>query len=79
MLVVAAALSGGVKRPDSRNDLALDMRTRDEAEGERSITGSSRRDDVFGMSVREHSAHQLQVPQLCHLEVSFAQRKQPVS
>jgi hypothetical protein len=35
--------SGGVYRPDSRNDLALDMRSSDEADGDKRMIGSGRR------------------------------------
>lgn len=38
--------SGGMKTPSWRKDLMLDMRMRDEAEGERRIIGSGRREDA---------------------------------
>lgn len=37
-----AELSAGTNRPPSRKDLMLDMRRRDEAEGERRMMGSGR-------------------------------------
>jgi hypothetical protein len=44
---VAVDESAGVKRPLSRNDLILDIRSREEAEGERRMIGSGRRTGAF--------------------------------
>lgn len=44
----ARALSGGMYVPVSRNDLMLDMRKREEAEGESKMIGSGRRMGFFG-------------------------------
>ncbi len=49
----AKALSGGMYVPLSRNDLMLDMRRRDEAEGERRMIGSGRRDGFLGRETRD--------------------------
>lgn len=40
MLAVEPLASGGMNLPSSRNDRALDMRSRDEADGERRMMGS---------------------------------------
>ncbi len=40
--------SGGVYTPPSRNDLILDIRKSDDAEGDSKMMGSGRRDEAFG-------------------------------
>lgn len=45
---LAAVGAGGAYVPDSRKGLMLDMRRREEAEGERRMMGSGRRDGFFG-------------------------------
>jgi len=47
-LDVAMDESGGVYMPDSRNDLMFDMRSKEEADGDRSMIGSGRRAEAFG-------------------------------
>lgn len=47
----ALALSAGTNWPPSRNDLMLDMRRREEAEGDRRMMGSGRL--LFGLSASD--------------------------
>jgi hypothetical protein len=44
--------SVGTYVPLSRNDLMFDMRRRDDAEGDRRMIGSGRREGVFGLCAR---------------------------
>jgi hypothetical protein len=48
----ASVLSAGMNVPDSRNDLILLMRKRDEADGESRMIGSGRRPDFLGNTAR---------------------------
>lgn len=53
MLAVEAPMSGGMNLPSSRKDRALFMRRSDEAEGERRMMGSGRRDGPLGLRERD--------------------------
>lgn len=52
MLVVVASVSGGMKRPSPRKDLAFDRRSRAEADGDRRMMGSGLLVWVFWLRAR---------------------------